>query len=271
MSMFQTGVFASKGYHGPKMIIFDFDGVLMSSLDEVVLTVYNAAVGDLVTSAAGLPGGLGRLFRRNRFHVQQIGDGLTLMSWCISNYQREGDRILAPDEYRRIISGSAVPLAERTRRVYESRSLFIETDPDRWYGLHQPFQPLWNVLKDQQTQPVVILTHKNRDATRRLCRYFGLDVEENNIYSGDHSVGKVENIRSIFKRFRSQLYHFIDDSIKNLHELNNAFNSKNRHLELLFASWGYKGPEDEEVARLSGYPIFSQEETIRLLISEPPK
>jgi beta-phosphoglucomutase-like phosphatase (HAD superfamily) len=32
------------------MLIFDFDGVLINSLDEVVLTTYNAATDRFVTS-----------------------------------------------------------------------------------------------------------------------------------------------------------------------------------------------------------------------------
>jgi hypothetical protein len=37
------------------MLILDFDGVLINSIDEVTLTVYNAATGKLVTTLAALP------------------------------------------------------------------------------------------------------------------------------------------------------------------------------------------------------------------------
>lgn len=52
------------------MLIFDFDGVLIDSLDEVILTVYNTATGQQVTRLTDLAQPLVELFRRNRFHVQ---------------------------------------------------------------------------------------------------------------------------------------------------------------------------------------------------------
>ena len=53
------------------MLIFDFDGVLINSLDEVVLTSFNAASQTLHTALAEIPFDLVRLFKRNRFHVGQ--------------------------------------------------------------------------------------------------------------------------------------------------------------------------------------------------------
>jgi FMN phosphatase YigB (HAD superfamily) len=247
------------------MLIFDFDGVLMSSLNEVVLTVYNAATGGLQTSTAGLPQGPATLFRRNRFHVQHIGDGLTLMKWCLKAAAGQSDRILDPREYRLLVAGSAGDLAARTRLIYETRNIFIERDPERWFALHEPYQPLWNALTGQKIQPFVILTNKNRDATIRLCRFFGLEINSDEIYSGDESVSKVENMRSILMRFKAEGYVFIDDSIKNLQDIQTAFQGENPDLKLLFASWGYTGPEDMRIARASGYPVIGQEDAVRLL------
>jgi hypothetical protein len=45
------------------MLILDFDGVLINSLDEVALTAYNATTGKLVTSLADLPTALVGLFQ----------------------------------------------------------------------------------------------------------------------------------------------------------------------------------------------------------------
>jgi beta-phosphoglucomutase-like phosphatase (HAD superfamily) len=48
------------------MLIFDFDGVLINSLDEVTLTAYNAVTGKQVTSLADLPTALVGLFQHNK-------------------------------------------------------------------------------------------------------------------------------------------------------------------------------------------------------------
>ena len=76
------------------MILFDFDGVLIDSLNEVALTAYNAATENLFTSLSEIPGAAVALFKRNRFHVQQIGDAITLMNWCIERHQFDSTGIL---------------------------------------------------------------------------------------------------------------------------------------------------------------------------------
>ncbi|MGD9350688.1 MAG: HAD hydrolase-like protein, partial [Desulfobacterales bacterium] len=219
------------------MLIFDFDGVLIDSIDEVVLTVYNAATGRQVMSQADLPQALIRLFRRNRFHVQPIGDGILLMNWCLKNYRRESDRILQPQEYRAIIGQATVPVARRSGQVYQARQHFIERDASGWMALHRPFQPLWDALVERRNQPgFAIVTNKNRTATERLCRHFGLNIPSNYIYSGDKGTSKVENMQLIQQRFQVGTYYFLDDSLKNLQELDQSLNRQKKMLVPLLAA-----------------------------------
>ena len=247
------------------MLILDFDGVLINSLDEVALTAYNATTGKLVTSLADLPAALVGLFQRNRYHVQSIGDGILLMNWCLNSYRNKSEQFLNPHEYETIISGAAVSLTDRTLRIYETRGQFIAKDPKCWLALHQPYQPLWDHLIQRQKYAFVILTNKNRDATLRLCRHFGLGIDAVDIYSGDRGTSKVDNMRQIQERFGGQLFSFIDDSIKNLRELENSLNVGNKTIRLLLASWGYTGPQDEKVAQEYGYPVLNQKDLISLL------
>jgi phosphoglycolate phosphatase-like HAD superfamily hydrolase len=247
------------------MLILDFDGVLINSLDEVVLTAYNATTGKLVTSLADLPATLVGLFQRNRYHVQSIGDGILLMNWCLNNYGNRSEKILNPPEYKAVISGAALSLTDRTLKIYEKRGQFITKDPDCWLALHHPYQPLWDHLMKRRKYAFVILTNKNRDATLRLCRHFGSGIHAADIYSGDRGVSKVENMRQIQQRFGDELHGFIDDSVKNLRELDNHLNLRNKTIRLLLASWGYTGPRDEKIAQEYGYPVLSQKDLISLL------
>ena len=247
------------------MLIFDFDGVLINSLTEVTIIVYCATTGKQVTSLADLPPALVGLFQHNRYHVQPIGDAVLLMKWCLNNYQKDSEKILNPQEYEAIISGAADAAADRTRRIYETRTHFAARDLQRWLALHRPYQPLWSELLKLKKYTFVILTNKNRDATLRLCRHFGLNIDSDNVYSGDQGVSKVENMRQIQKRFGRLSFEFIDDSVKNLMELDRCFNIDNKTLALLFASWGYIGPDDEKTARLNRYPVLNQRDLIALL------
>ena len=255
----------------PKMLILDFDGVLIDSLDEVVLTVYNTATGQQQMSPADLPRALIRLFRRNRFHVQPIGDGILLMNWCLKHYRSESDRILQPQEYQAIIADAAEPVIRRSGQVYKTRLQFIERDAAGWTALHRPFQPLWNALVERWNQPgFAIVTNKNRSATERLCRHLGLKIPSENIYSGDNGASKVENMQRIQRRFRAGTYYFLDDSLKNLQELDQGVNLQKKMLIPLLAAWGYSGPEDQKLARTSGYEVLTQSKAITLLSKVMP-
>lgn len=253
------------------MLILDFDGVLIDSLDEVVLTVYNTASGQQLVSLADMPLALIKLFRRNRFHVQPIGDGVLLMNWCLKHYRSQSDRILQPEEYRAIIGEATAPVARRSGQVYEKRQQFIERDAAGWTALHRPFQPLWNALVERRNQPgFVIVTNKNRAATERLCRHFGLSIPSGHIYSGDNGASKVENMQLIQQRFRAGIYYFLDDSLKNLQALDQSLNRHIKMLIPLLAAWGYIGPEDQKIARTSGYPVLTQSGAIALLSKMMP-
>ena len=76
------------------MLIFDFDGVLMNSLHEITVTAFNAVTGRLVTSLSDIRPGIAQSFERNRYHVQAIGDTLSLMRWCIESGHRAPNRYL---------------------------------------------------------------------------------------------------------------------------------------------------------------------------------
>ncbi len=249
------------------MIIFDFDGVLIDSLDEVALTTYNAATENLFTSLSEIPDAAVTLFKRNRFHVQQIGDAITLMNWCIDRHQSKSTGTLSKAEYQNVVSGATASLNARTNLIYETRKRFIERDKKRWLSLHLPYQPLWNKLIKGDECVFVILTNKNHDATLRLCRHFGLDIDSTDIYSGDHGTTKVENMQQIQSRFGIEFVSFIDDSVKNLKELDHEFNQEKKMLSLLLADWGYTGPDDTRIAQELGYPVFNQTDLILLMES----
>lgn len=247
------------------MLIFDFDGVLLNSLDEVVVNAYNAVTGKLITSLEELPGDLVDLFKRNRFHFQPAGDAIPLMNWCLENYQKTPGRILTQTEYQEVFQSSDVPLIDRTNKFFSTRRLFIEKNKEIWLSLNAPYQPVWDELIKRGSERVVILTNKNRKATHSLCHHFSLKVLKENIYSGDNGATKIENLNKILKRFNSPKYYFIDDSLKNLRELDLHFNKNKELLTLLFASWGYNGPEDKAMAQAYGYSVLKQEEFITFL------
>jgi FMN phosphatase YigB (HAD superfamily) len=252
------------------MLIFDYDGVLLNSVDEMAVTAYNAVSGGLATSLEELPGNAAGLFKTNRFHVQPAGDAITLMRWCVDHADRPADYRLKADEYRVLRDSAVAPVVERTAHFFATRRRFVDFEVHRWRSLNSVYQPIWDTLRKKGAERVIILTNKNREATLNLCHHFDLSVKPENVYSGDHGTTKTDNLKQIQRRFGRMEHTFLDDSIANLRELDEAFNGESPMLTLLLASWGYTGPDDEDIALKFGYASVTQGEVIERLDEELP-
>jgi FMN phosphatase YigB (HAD superfamily) len=242
------------------MLIFDYDGVLLDSVREIAVTAYNMLEGTIVTRLNQLPQNALELFLRNRFHVQPIGDAPVLMKWCLEIGETDPDKLLSPAEYEEIIQQVDEPVAARTTRFFETRNLFKTKDLKAWTELNAPVQPLWQIMAEKPTENLVLLTNKNRDATISLSNHFGLKISDNNVYTGDHGTTKIENMTQIMQRFKKSAYAFIDDSVKNLREIDEHFNREEKMISLIFATWGYTGPDDARMAEDFGYRVVTIDE-----------
>jgi virulence-associated protein VapD len=242
------------------MLIFDFDGVLMDSVREIAVTAYNMLKGTIITRLNQLPRNALDLFLRNRFHVQPIGDAPVLMKWCLEIGESAPDKLLSPGEYEEIIQHVDEPVAARTIRFFEMRNRFKAQDIEAWIALNTPVQPLWRIMIENPTENIVLLTNKNIEATISLSNHFGLKISDGNVYSGDNGTTKIENMTQIMQRFKKPAYAFIDDSVKNLREIDEHFNQKEKKIALIFATWGYTGPDDARTARDFGYKVVTLDE-----------
>jgi len=242
------------------MLIFDYDGVLLDSVREIAVTAYNMLNNTIVNRLDQLPQNALALFLRNRFHVQPIGDAPVLMQYCLEIGATEPDKLMSTAEYEEIISRVEEPVAARTTRFFETRNIFKAKDIDAWRKLNTPVQPLWQIMIEKPTADLVLLTNKNRDATISLSSHFGLSISDQNIYSGDHGTTKIDNMLQIMQRFRKSSYAIIDDSVKNLREIDEYFNREEQTISLIFATWGYTGPDDARTAEDFGYQVVTLDE-----------
>jgi len=242
------------------MLIFDYDGVLLDSVREIAVTAYNMLTGTIVTRLDQLPQNALELFLRNRFHVQPIGDAPVLMQWCLEAGESVPDKLLSPEEYEDIIQHIDEPVAARTTRFFETRNVFKNQDLEAWIALNAPVQPLWRIMMQKPTEDLVLLTNKNREATISLSKHFGLVISEDNVYAGDLGTTKIDNMTQIMQRFKKPVYAFIDDSVKNLRELDEHFNIREKTISCIFATWGYTGPDDARTARDFGYQVVTIDE-----------
>lgn len=244
------------------MWLFDFDGVLMDSARETLVTGYNAVTGRTATDLASIPEPVAERFIANRCHALNSTDLYQLMAWLLTAPADMHVRPMPMALWEKIRTNAALPPAERSRRFFTARRRFMDADFEAWLDLHRPFQPLWNHLSQKADAPV-LLTSKNREACLALCRHFGMSIPEENIYSGDNGMGKPENFKAIHERFRQPRYRFLDDAIANLRNLDAAANTSSaRRIIPMLAAWGYLGPNDAKTAADLGFPVVDMQEII---------
>ena len=252
------------------MLIFDFDGVLMDSMDETLVTGYNAVAGSRVTTLDPIPGTVVKRFRQNRFHVRNSSELFALMEWCVaadrtSSDPAMGNGRLGQSEFESILGRSPLRPSDRSTQFFAARRTFMETDRNAWLALHRPYQPIWDELVRRSRVPILLLTSKNRAAVLELCAHFGMAVLPENVYSGDGGTDKTANLKAVHERFNRQPYRFIDDSLGNLRQLDADFNRNRRFIELMLAGWGYAGPGDAAEAERLGYRVLLQPTVMSLL------
>ncbi len=247
------------------MLLFDFDGVLINSIKEACLSGYNAMRKTELTSLADMPENVYELFLKNSLHFHNPYTLCTLISWCSENNIENPDKILSRAEFKAYQDSLDIDPTKINAFFYTIRRKFMESFPTEWANLNEPFTPIWNAVKSKDPGNLIILTAKNGDAVLKLCEYYGLNIPETNIYSGDGNKTKMQNLDSIIKRFQTNKFSFIDDHLKNLNDINGAFNQTEKNIELILCNWGYGDKEDFNKAKDLGFKVLSQEEVIELI------
>ena len=245
------------------LLLYDFDGVMINSLDEVIITSYNVASAGLATSLAEIPPSYTNLFRINRFHLQPAGDFVLFARYCLEHQEKQAV-VLSNAEFDSVLANPSDSLGDRAQQFFESRGKFMEGDKTAWLDLHRPYYPLWTKLLELNPADIVILTNKNRLAVLELCHHFGLLIPPKNIFSADGGVSKITNLQEIRTRFSATHYSFIDDSVRNLSEIKEKVDNS-QCPELLLASWGYLGPSDVEQGRAEGFTVLLQEDLVKMI------
>ena len=247
------------------VLLLDFDGVLIDSIDECVVSSYNQITGSLCRELAQLPAGYVSLLRLNRSRARKAGEFKRLAAWCLDQIKTgPTDRILSLAEFNALYAGSSESLADLGREFFAVRQKLIDRDPESWCELNPPMQPIWEWLKNHRKNKFTILTYKNLPAVNAICSHFGMPIDPAEIYASDDGTTKAENLEKIIAlNGEHRQYHFIDDSLDNLIEMRTAHPAPNLHL--YWAGWGFKIEGDDQRAAQEKFAILTQTEAIALI------
>lgn len=236
------------------MILFDFDGVLVDSLNEILISAYNQATGERKFSLSKLPENYVELFRRNKHLLLGPARLGPLARWCLDHLRNGGDvdTILSREKFLKSLSGDSAELGDQ---FFAIRQMFINTYRKEWLEANVPYETIWNALKKFQ-DPFAILTYKNRVAVEMIFEHYGIKLDPSLIYSGEKGRTKTENIIEIDNRFDAEHYIFLDDALENLIALPPVLPGK---ITPMLASWGYASVEDMKEARAKGIEVVDEQ------------
>lgn len=243
------------------MILFDFDGVLVDSVQEIAISAYNFIAGERKFALDQLPKRYVELFLANK-HLMLSPSRLGFLArWCLSN--DTGESFLSRENFFKYIELCGGEDINQTDHFYKTRQWFIDNHHQAWVKSNTPFPDVWSALKSYKKE-IVILTYKNRAAVIEIAKYYSLNLIPENIYSGEGGKSKWENICEIDQRFKDTNYIFLDDALENLVTLTPAVPNKVRGV---LATWGYNLRGDQSEAAKMGFELSSQKEFIERYLS----
>ncbi|MDP2685113.1 MAG: HAD hydrolase-like protein [bacterium] len=241
-----------------KFLFWDFDGVLFNSIDECLISSYNAYQlykynnNSLVSSLNKIPENYQAFYYKHRKYVRPAGEYF-IIHYAYENHIRLDDY----DTFSKIIQDSGSIISEFQKLVFEKRNELKTVDIKKWLALHHPYQNVVNVWKSLSKYYVhYIVSNKDKNSIISLMDDFHMDINPDKVFGGDFSSNKLEIINYILETYkvRAEEAYFIDD---NYYHLNDVAETG---IHLIFADWGYGDP-----------PVHFSSQIMKLSLSDLPQ
>jgi len=232
------------------VLALDFDGVLLDSIHECLLTAYNAhqsiqggrrisGLGDMDPELLGDAGYLRNYIRHgvDYMHIFRILKGRS----------RPASQA-AFDEILQQYSGDPAELMEA---FYRERRHFFGRDMQGWFDANPLFPGVGEALKAfPRPESLKVISTKRRDFLLALIRHHGLPISEESVYTADGGISKEEIIESILKKeaCAASAFHFIDD------QADTVLRCAATGVKVYHARWGYCTEEQILTVERAGLP-----------------
>ncbi|MQY62797.1 MAG: hypothetical protein GH143_00570, partial [Calditrichaeota bacterium] len=180
------------------VITLDFDGVICDSLEECLVTAYNAyhrleGSDHWANSTADIRPEVADSFRRLRHYARNAQEFWVIIHWCITD-----GGALSQARYDTLTSRYAARLPVFEPIFFESRHILSSADLDRWLGLHRMYPEFcdgWNAVKGQF--PVHIVTTKDLVSVQYFNRHWRLGIPDEHLWTKERALVKGEIVQRI--------------------------------------------------------------------------
>ncbi|MEM5868876.1 MAG: NUDIX domain-containing protein [Candidatus Aenigmatarchaeota archaeon] len=235
-------------------IVFDFDGVIVDSLDECFLVsvrAYNEIGGNIKFSKKAK-----LLYKRYRPYLRVTEDHVAALKMIENgvfdkNYIKNSRTKFKKEK------------KEFVKKFYEIRREIQKEDIEKWISLHRPFENVVEFIKrNERMANIFISSTKDKNSIIKILKSLNIKIPKTKIFSREFSNDKSKHLKAISKiaRIPERRIIFIDDVLENLEMIKRKSNAK-----LALASWGYVTKENIRIAKNMGIKILHLEKLEREL------
>jgi len=224
-----------------RALLWDFDGVICDSLDECLLTSYNAFLqykkgkGGSIRNPGDIPESVKDFYYHTRQYVRRPGEYLTLYEAF-----EAGKRLDDYSHFRDFLSKHKQSIQGYEEDFIKARERLRQNGMSEWLDLHHGYpwvNEKWEKLK--KNFEFYIVSNKDRQSIFLILEHLGLGIEDENIFGKEFSIHKARIIEHILSKQRipRKDVYFIDDHYSHLLDVASL------GIRLFFATWGYGKPE----------------------------
>ncbi|MGD1849824.1 MAG: HAD family hydrolase [Cyanophyceae cyanobacterium] len=233
----------------PDLLALDFDGVICNGLQEYFQVAWTTYCTVWKREDKTPPAGISQRFGPLRAVIES-GWEMPLLVYGLMKGLDDATLLGQWDTVKRELMKDcpleAPHLAEALDRC---RDRWIESDLDRWLGLHQFYPGVLAQLNRwlDQELPLFIITTKEARFARRLLEKAGVMMPKSTIFGkGEHRpkwqtlalLSDIEDVRQVW---------FVEDRLLTLDSV--AQQPELKDIGLFLADWGYNRPSDRQAAK----------------------
>lgn len=244
-----------------KILIFDFDGVIVNSINECLITSYNAFQQfentglSSVYNLSNIPRHHQQYFNTYRKFVRPAGEYYLLHLAYKENLAK-----IDGNSFKYLLTLHKNKIIRYQTEFFKERNRFRLRNNNEWLHLHSVYRHLadcWNALADNYN--IFIVSNKDKVSIILLMDYFNLPVNEDQIFGAESGNNKKKIIENIIDKSEvsPENVYFIDDNLDNL------ISTKDLEIKLYLAMWGYGNLNENDDPSIK--KIFSENILQKLL------
>ena len=233
-----------------KIIVFDFDGVIVNTADETVdiaLAAYEKMSDQKLKDREEVRRRL-RAARPLFKNCEDIYAGLRLI---LAERSLDVSR-LSHEVFDKEAKAFAADGATFAKKFYAQREVMISKDVDKWAAMNPVYPGMRDAfLAAQQSHTVVIATTKNKVAVKILLSKNNINLPDSHIVSREFSTDKLDQMRHIIRQYQARPEDIL--YIEDLYEWLKYVGKLG--VRLVLVSWGYGRAKDFEEERKAGVAV----------------